>query len=158
MTAELNLICEKERNGSSDGQLVTSIDTGRHPPIFARRGPQTRIAVRAEKKFLFIDVAEIMAIEACGNYVILRRKYERHILRQSISILAEKLEGLGFVRIHRSLIVNSLFAKEVQALPSGDYLLQLEGGSQYTVTRTYRNNLRLLAGLWLGPQFGDLSV
>ena len=110
----------------------------------------TRIAVKTKRKIRFIDAAELMSVEARGNYVVLHHKSGRYTLRQSISRLDHHLRSLGFVRIHRSFIVNSVFVEEIEALPTGEYLLRVEGGDTYTVTRTYKNNLRLLAASWLG--------
>lgn len=126
-----------------------SVQSGPRSELASKRGT-TRIAIKAKRKILFVDVAEIVAIEARGNNVVLRHHSGSHVLRQSISEVAEKLRDFGFVRIHRSFIVNSAFAKEIEALPTGDYLLRVCGGSEYTVTRTYKENLPLFAASWLG--------
>lgn len=120
------------------------------PEITPTRAISTRIAVKANRKIRFIDAAEVISVEAHGNYVVLHHKTGRYALRQSISRLDYQLRSLGFVRIHRSFIVNSVFVEEIEALPTGEYLLRVEGGDEYTVTRTYKNNLRFLAASWLG--------
>lgn len=150
MPAELTVVGDKYRNGNHRWSIVTFSQPSSAQT--QKREISTRIAVKAKRKFLFIDVAEIFAIEASGNYVVLRHKSGKHRVKQAISDIAEKLQSFGFVRINRSLVVNSRFAKEVQALQSGNYLLRVEGGAEYTVTRTHKNNLRFLAALWLGPQ------
>jgi two-component system LytT family response regulator len=58
--------------------------------------------------------------------------------------MAEKLEPYGFIRIHRSMLVNRLFVEEVQPYFTGEYGLRLKGGKEYSVTRTYRKNLKSL--------------
>jgi DNA-binding LytR/AlgR family response regulator len=68
----------------------------------------------------------------------------------SMSVLAEILKPCGFVRIHRSLLVNRSHVETIEPDVSGDYLLTVSGGREYTVTRTYKNNLRDLAVSWLG--------
>jgi len=72
------------------------------------------------------------------------------MLHESIATVAEKLSLFGFVRIHRSLLVNATFVEEIQPLSTGKYLLRVRGGRTYTVTRTYKKNLHLLAESWIG--------
>jgi two-component system LytT family response regulator len=89
-------------------------------------------------------------VEAEGNYVLLRRDTGTDLLRESISEIAEKLEPFGFVRIHRSVLVNASFVQDVRPCSTGDYQLRLKGGREYTVTRTYKKNLKRLAAFWIG--------
>jgi two-component system LytT family response regulator len=111
-----------------------------------------RIAVKAKGRILFVDLAEIVAVEAEGNYVSLRRHPNPFLLRESLSSIAEKLRGYGFIRIHRSVVVNISAVEEIQPLPSGEYRLRVKGGKEYLVTRTYKANLRDLAQLWVGSE------
>jgi len=71
-------------------------------------------------------------------------------VRESLSFMAEKLKPYGFVRIHRSVIVNISAVEEIQPLPTGEYRIRIKGGQEYLVTRTYKRNLRDLAQLWVG--------
>jgi DNA-binding LytR/AlgR family response regulator len=72
------------------------------------------------------------------------------LLRESISVVAERLETHGFIRIHRSVLVNASLVEEIRPLSTGQYCLQVEGGKEYTVTRMYRKNLKSLAEFWIG--------
>lgn len=111
-----------------------------------RRG---RIAIKNDGKILFLNPAVILTVEAQGNYVVLHRESGPLRLRESISLMAEKLLAFGFIRIHRSVLVNRFWVEEIRPLVAGDYLLRLTGGRELTVTRTYKKNLLSLAELWL---------
>jgi DNA-binding LytR/AlgR family response regulator len=111
-----------------------------------------RIAFKANGRILFLDLAEIVAVEAEGNYVLLRHRPNPYLLRESISSMAEKLKPFGFIRIHRSVVVNISAVDEIQPLPTGEYKLRLTGGKEYLVTRTYKDNLKYLAQLWIGSE------
>ena len=89
-------------------------------------------------------------VEAEGNYVLLQRDTGSYLLRESISAIAEKLKPYRFVRIHRSVLVNASFVQEIRPCATGEYELHLRNGKQYTVTRTYKKNLRSLAEFWIG--------
>jgi DNA-binding LytR/AlgR family response regulator len=123
----------------------------------AARPWSPRIAIKVKGKILFIHPADVVAIEAQGNYVALQRGESRYLLRESISAVAEKFESLGFIRIHRSVLVNGSFVEEITPHSTGDYGLRVKGGREYTVTRTYRKNLKSLAELSIGAGtfFGD---
>jgi DNA-binding LytR/AlgR family response regulator len=111
-----------------------------------------RIAFKAKGRILFLDLAEIAAVEAEGNYVSLRHRPNTYLLHESLSSMAEKLKPFGFIRIHRSVVVNISAVKEIQPLPTGEYRLRVKGGEVYLVTRTYKDNLRDLAQLWVGSE------
>jgi len=118
--------------------------------IAKRQAP--RIAFKAKGRILFLDLAEIVAVQAEGNYVWLRHRPNPYLLRESLSSMAEKLKPYGFIRIHRSVVVNISAVEEIQPLPTGEYRLRVKGGKEYLVTRTYKDNLRDLAQLWVGSE------
>jgi two-component system LytT family response regulator len=118
--------------------------------IAKRQAP--RIAFKAKGRILFLDLAEIVAVQAEGNYVSLRHRPNPYLLRESLSSMAEKLKPYGFIRIHRSVVVNISAVEEIQPLPTGEYRLRVKSGEHYLVTRTYKDNLRNLAQLWVGSE------
>lgn len=110
----------------------------------------TKIAIKAQGRILFIEPEEVISVEAEGNYVLLRRETGSYLLRESISVIADKLKAFGFIRIHRSVLINAAYVGEIQPLPTGDYALRLRCGKEYTVTRSYRQNLKGIAASWIG--------
>jgi DNA-binding LytR/AlgR family response regulator len=90
-----------------------------------------------------------MAVEAQGNQVVLRPERESYLLRQSISRMEAKLKGCGFVRVHCSALVNASWVQEIRSL-AGNYLLVVSGKKEYTLSRTYKKNLRCLSESWIG--------
>ena len=118
--------------------------------IAKRQAP--RIAFKAKGRILFLDLAEIVAVQAEGNYVSLRHRPNPYLVHESLSSMAAKLKPYGFIRIHRSVVVNISAVEEVQPLPTGEYRLRVKGGKEYLVTRTYKDNLRDLAQLWVGSE------
>lgn len=109
-----------------------------------------RIAIKSKGRILFLDTDSILAVEAEGNYVSLVCQNASHLLRETISAAATELEPYGFVRIHRSILVNAARVEQIQPCVTGEYAVRMDSGKEYTVTRTYRKNLRLLAGYWIG--------
>jgi DNA-binding LytR/AlgR family response regulator len=118
--------------------------------IAKRRAP--RIAFKAKGSILILDLADILAVQAEGNYVSLRHRTNLYLVHESLSSMAEKLKPYGFIRIHRSVIVNISAVEEIQSLATGEYSLRVNGGKKYLVTRTYKHNLRDVAQLWVGSE------
>jgi two-component system LytT family response regulator len=115
-----------------------------------------RIAIKVKSRVVFLDPADLITAEASGNYVLLHERSGSHLLRESISELAGKLQPYGFVRIHRSVLVNSAFVDAVEHCPTGDSILRMKNGKEYNVTRTFKDNLKKLAHFWIGPDaFGS---
>jgi two-component system LytT family response regulator len=110
----------------------------------------SRIAIKAKGRILFIDPADVVTVEAQGNYVLLRRMSGTDLLRESMSAAEEKLRPYGFVRIHRSVLVNASFVEEIHPWTTGEYVLRIKGGKQFNVSRTYKKNLHSITPLWFG--------
>jgi DNA-binding LytR/AlgR family response regulator len=116
------------------------------------KGLAPRIAFKANGSILLLDLADIFAVQAEGNYVSLQPRTNPYLVHESLSSMAEKLKPYGFIRIHRSVVVNVSAVEKIQPLPTGEYRLRVKGGKEYLVTRTYKHNLRDVAQLWVGSE------
>ena len=116
--------------------------------IAKRQAP--RIAFKANGRIILLDLADVLAVQAEGNYVSLLHRPNAYLVHESLSSMAQKLKPYGFIRIHRSVVVNISAVEEIQPLPTGEYRLRVKGGKEYLVTRTYKDNLRDLAQVWVG--------
>lgn len=134
---------------------ATPFAAGLQQSEFPAQRPSPRIAFKVKGRIIFMDLAEIVAVQAAGGYVSLQHQPNPYLLRESLSSIAEKLKPYGFIRIHRSVIVNALVVEEIQPLQTGEYKLRVKGGMEYTVARKYKDNLRHLAQLWLGSAPGE---
>lgn len=115
-----------------------------------------KIAIKTKGKILLINPSDILTVEAEGNYVLLQCQSVSYLMRESISTMAEKLKIYGFVRIHRSVLVNASCVEEIHPGTTGDYMLRIAGGKEYVVSRTYKDNLKCLAHSWIGTDsFAD---
>lgn len=108
-----------------------------------------RIAIQSKGRVLLFDASKLVAIEAQGNYVLLQQQTCSHLFRKSISKIEETLGPYGFVRIHRSVVVNSAHVEEIQSSPNGECRVRVRSGKTYNVGRRYTVNMRLLAEAWI---------
>lgn len=103
-----------------------------------------RLVIKAAGRIFFLDVAEIVWIEAADNYVRLHAGRESHLLRETMTSLEKRLDPDQFVRVHRSRIINVRQLKELQPLFRGEYDIMLRDGTRLESGRGYRDNLQKL--------------
>jgi DNA-binding LytR/AlgR family response regulator len=135
---------------SRRSEVIGDVNFARHTCWQSATNALARVAIKSNGTILFIDPAEIASVEAEGNYVLLQQRSGSYLLRESISVTSEKLAPYGFVRIHRSVLVNKAFVEEIQPWNTGEYILRIRRGKEYTLTRTYKKNMKSLARLWIG--------
>jgi len=99
---------------------------------------EARIPLKQEGGTGFVRVADIDWVEADGDTLRIHAGRAMHTLRETMAELAARLPEKGFVRVHRSIIVNLARLREVQSIPKGDYLLVLDDGTRLRSGRTYR--------------------
>ena len=104
--------------------------------------PSRRLEIRDGAKREFLDPAEILWVEAAGNYVELHLAGRALLQRQTLSSLEEELGVLGFTRIHRSRLVNRRHVRAVESNDSGDFTVSLSDGRQIAGGRRWREALK----------------
>ena len=100
-----------------------------------------RIVFKSRGRILFLPVSDIRWIGAEGNYVRLCTASETHLLRETMAHLQDRLDPRGFLRVHRSFIVNLKYVKEVRREANGDSVVILDNGRKVAMGRSYRSSL-----------------
>ena len=91
---------------------------------------------------LAVRAADIEYVKAAGNYVELITGDRTLLMRATLHDLGEQLGAVGFVRVHRSLLVNSLQVLAVRRGPRGRQLVKLNSGAELPVGRQFDGNTR----------------
>jgi two-component system LytT family response regulator len=95
--------------------------------------------VKSPDRILFLKPDEIDHVEAAGNYVVLHAGKERHILRETMAAMEQRLEPSGFMRVNRSVIVNLSRVREVQPVAAGQFSITLKNGARLDMTCSLRD-------------------
>jgi two-component system LytT family response regulator len=103
-----------------------------------------RLVVRDAQGLYFVPVADVDRVEADGNYVAVIAGGRRHLVRESLQVLASRLDPAEFVRIHRSHLVRIDRIRRLTPCGHGEYELTLSDGTRLTSSRSYREQLRQL--------------
>ncbi|WP_243719371.1 LytTR family DNA-binding domain-containing protein [Actinomadura sp. KC06] len=88
----------------------------------------------------FVTPAEVLYVEAQGDYARLHTSGGSHLVRIPLAALSERWSGAGFVRVHRSHLVALSAIKELR-LDSGRCTVMV-GGAELPVSRRHVRELR----------------
>lgn len=103
-----------------------------------------RVAVKSAGRTTFVSVEDIDWIGAADNYVELHCRGVCHLVRCSMAEMESALDPDGFVRIHRSAIVNVSRVKEVRSMAPGEYAIVMQGGERLNSGRSFADKVRTL--------------
>ena len=103
-----------------------------------------RFAVRSAGKILFLDTEEVDWFRAAENYVEVHSGPVNHLLHVTMNALEESLNPETFVRIHRSVIVNTTRIRHLEQNAHGEYVVTLRDGTRVQSGRTYADRLKSL--------------
>jgi two-component system LytT family response regulator len=103
---------------------------------------KARLLVKVGNGIRPVDVAAIFYIESEGDYLQLAVAGERLRIRERMKDIEEQVADAGFVRIHRSVLVNLQHVREMKPKKHGDYEFLMADGARFVSGATYRGNVR----------------
>jgi two-component system, LytTR family, response regulator len=132
-----NAIVQRVRQVAADLQIASSPSL---VPV------ADRLPVKANGRIILIRLADIDWIEADRDYVSVHVGSKIWLMRETIAALELRLALSGFVRIHRSTLVNADRVKELRPRDKGEYTVVLNDGTELKLTRNYRASVERLVG------------
>ena len=92
----------------------------------ARSAADAKFAIRDGARIMRVPMAEILAISSAGNYVeFVLRDGRKPLMRSALTTIETELAPHGFVRVHRSWLVNPSQMTALKPDGSGDYTVEL---------------------------------
>jgi two-component system LytT family response regulator len=129
-----------------DAEFAANEERLRHLGVLA--APRlTRMVVHERGRSLIVPIADVQRLSAAGNYVEVYTERRCHLIRATLSRLAQRLDPLEFLRVHRSHLVRSASIVAIAPWAHGDSKLTLKDGSEIMLSRRYR---ALLPPDWSG--------
>lgn len=136
-----NAIAQRVREVAADLKVVPS------PSIASTLD---RLPIKAnDGRIIVIRLADIDWIEADRDYVSVHVGSKTWLMRETIAAVELRLALSGFVRIHRSALVNAERVKELRPRDKGEYTVVLNNGTELKLTRNYRASIERLVGATL---------
>ena len=125
-------------------------DTGTSQPAADEGGPPgpvapvRRLVVPTSTGDLVLDVDEIDWIQAEDYYAAVHARGRRHLIRESLASLEQRLDPHRFARVHRSAIVRLDRVRELRVAGGGESVLVLRDGTRVPVSRRRREQISSL--------------
>ena len=82
-----------------------------------------------------VDVSDVSWVEADGAYVVVHAAGRKHVLRESMAQILERLGADSFVRIHRSAGINLSHVKAVKRGKAKGLEVELSDGIRLPISR-----------------------
>ncbi len=135
-----------ERRAARQGALAARLER-----LLAARAPlaEPPIVLQAGRRTVCLAPSEIGWVEAADNYCRVRGARGEHLVRATLAALERRLAAHGFLRIHRSTLVNARLVREVRPGRAGESELVLADGTVLVSARRYR---AALAARWPRPR------
>lgn len=108
--------------------------------------PLKRLQVKTGDKILLFNVNDVVYFEAKNKYTFLHTMDHEHIIDFTLAELEAKLDRASFIRIHRSIIINVNYIRELVKWFGGKYKIRLKdkNGTELVVSRGYVDQIRSL--------------
>jgi two-component system LytT family response regulator len=111
----------------------------------ARRPERSeRLPVRSRDGVEFVTIDDIDWLQSDRNYTVLHVGRSEMRVRETISELEGKLGDRGFIRIHRSIVVNSDRIFRIEPWGSSEHLIIMRDGTKIQTGRAYDERLKRL--------------
>jgi two-component system LytT family response regulator len=143
-------LVELKQMGALREQLLAVLGASQQPSTPAPPPPTSatqyleRFAVETRGKVRIVPVSDVDYLVASGPSAALHTADRQHLIRESMQALEERLDPAKFMRVHRSIIVNTERVREVQPWFKGDYVLIMQDGTKLRSGRTYRQSVQSL--------------
>lgn len=128
---------ELQDQSALNGQLLKVMDDYRSKS----QGNPFMITIKqrgAERK---VNLYDVIYIEADGNYLKLQLDKERFLLRSTMQQMTEQLDAGCFLRVHRSVIINTNYLKQKVYRGNNEYVFKMRNGSEFVSGRSFKESI-----------------
>jgi two-component system, LytTR family, response regulator len=115
--------------------------------VLPQQTDQDRIVVKNGADIRIVPVNDIVYIEAMDDYVKIFTQNGMFMKKQTLSFFEKQLEDKGFVRIHRSILLNSIELYRIEPGEKDQYLVITKSGKKLSLSRQGYSRLRDKLGI-----------
>lgn len=101
-----------------------------------KKSPPTKIALPQLGSIRFIEVDDIISLQADSNYTIIHMKdMQKMVISKTLKNFEELLDESHFAKIHKSYIVNLKYIKEYSTIDGG--FVKMSDGNRWSISRRH---------------------
>ena len=101
------------------------------------------IEIKERGRITRVSTEDIQWIEADGNYLRLHLEGKNHFIRKTLQSIENQLDSQFYLRIHRSLLVNTLYVQKVHYEGNNQYQFQMKNGDKLTSGRSFKEAIQV---------------
>jgi DNA-binding LytR/AlgR family response regulator len=105
-----------------------------------------KIIGRIGQEYFLLNSEEIVAFEADGDLVWVVTGKRKYLATETLRTLEQRLEDGPFRRVHRNALVNLAHVRKMGALTSRRWLLTMDNGQEFVVSKRQAGLVREILG------------
>ncbi len=106
-----------------------------------------RIVVKEKENIQIVPTANVFFIEAYDDYVKIHTSEKSYLKKKTMNYYEQTLRKLGFIRIHRSFLLNINYLTRIESFEKNSYKAILTNGERLSISRNSYGDLKKLLGL-----------
>ena len=107
----------------------------RIPKVFNQQEKSDSFFIKHKNEMIAVKAEDIIYAESYDNYTYVHTKTDKYLLSQTLKKIEEKLSNSGFLRVHKSYLVNLI---RIDSISEGQLFLN---GKEIPIGRTYKKEL-----------------
>ena len=132
--------------GALRGQLQSMLRSLGGGAPGATRSDTHRILVRDRDRVYFVAAQDVEWVQSDGNYLRFAAKGATHLVRDTLTAFAARLDASRFVRVSRSALVNLDCVRELRRRENGQSVILMRDGRRIVSSRRYRQRVLAAPG------------
>jgi two-component system, LytTR family, response regulator len=104
-----------------------------------------RLLIRTGGRIVPVALADIVRLEADGDYVAVKTATKSHLVSLPLGKLEARLDPAKFLRVHRSHVVNLEFVEALEPYGNAQLVVRMRDGQKIVASRQASKRLRELA-------------
>lgn len=99
------------------------------------------LTIKDRGRTVNINLYDVLFIEADGNYLKLQLEKDRYLVRNTMQQMLGELDRSCFLRIHRSIILNTNYLKHKSYRGNNEYAFKLKNGVELISGRSFKDEV-----------------
>jgi two-component system LytT family response regulator len=149
-TVRFGRMLERVRSRVNDRSSSEARENLRHLILAAARelqasprpGEDQRLIIEVGGHVTFVDPTDVEYVEVDRNYVVISVGRHSYRVRATLAEIEERLTLPRFVRIHRSVIINTVMTRSIAKCFHGEYAIEMQSGRRFSSGRVYRQRMQ----------------
>lgn len=98
----------------------------------------TTLEIKDKGRNFTVNIFDLYFIESHGNYIKIHLEDRSYLVRQTLQSFEDQIDQSIFLRIHRSILINSNYLEKVKYEGNNQYLFVMKNDCELLSSRSYK--------------------